>query len=371
MAEEVAIISGYAASLHLFRGNLIREIVRRGHSVRAYAPEPEPPAAVRELPLTYEPWPVRRGGTNPVTDAHALAYLTRSLRRHRPAAVLSYTIKPVIYGSLAAAAAGVPKIHAMVTGLGYAFGQQGGLRQRIVSRLVPAMYRTAIGRCQGLFLQNHDDERDLRAAGALPPQVPITFIPGSGIDLQRFAPTDPPRGPMSFLYIGRLLTEKGIGEFVEAARTIKAEYPEARFVVVGDLDPNPTSVTRDELDRWVSDELIEYRGHVDDVRPEIEACSVLVLPSYREGTPRSVLEAMAMARPVITTDAPGCRETVEHGETGFLVPVRDADAVAAAMERFLVAPDQIAPMGEAGRRLAESKFDDRIVNETICNTMEL
>ena len=313
----------------------------------------------------------RRGSTNPVADARALAYLTRSLRRRRPDAVLSYTIKPVIYGSAAAKAASVPKIHAMVTGLGYAFGDQGGMRQRVVARVVPTMYRAALSCCHGLFLQNPDDEADLRAAGALPSGVRITRIAGSGVDLERFVASEPPVSPMRFLFVGRLLREKGIREFVEAARLVKRDHPGVVFAVVGSTDPNPTSVTEAELRAWVDEDLIEYRGHVADVRPEIERCSVLVLPSYREGTPRSVLEAMAMARPIITTDAPGCRETVVQGQTGFLVPVRDANAVAAAASEFIAAPGRILDMGRAGRALAERKFDVDKVNAVISSAMGL
>ncbi|HET9427624.1 MAG TPA: glycosyltransferase family 4 protein, partial [Allosphingosinicella sp.] len=217
--------------------------------------------------------------------------------------------------------------------------------------------------CTAILFQNPDDRDHFRALGLLPRNRPVTVVNGSGIDLARFAPAPLPDGPI-FLMISRLLGDKGVREYGEAAIRLKRAYPEATFRLVGYFDQSPDALSQAELDRMVEGG-VEFVGRLDDVRPAIAACSIYVLPSYREGTPRSVLEAMAMGRPIVTTDAPGCRETVETGINGFLVPPRQVGPLAQAMERFITQPDLIARMGSESRALAERKYEVNAVSRSI------
>jgi glycosyltransferase involved in cell wall biosynthesis len=252
----------------------------------------------------------------------------------------------------------------MITGLGFAFTTNGPDR-RLASLLIERLYRVALRRCNSVVFQNADDQREFTARGLIAAGQRSFVVNGSGVDLRRFRPVALPRAPV-FLLIARMLHDKGVREFCEAAAQIKGRYPEARFRLVGWFDAdNPRSISPKELETWCADGIAEYRGSVDDVRPEIAQCRVYVLPSYREGTPRTVLEALAMGRPVITTDAPGCRETVREGWNGYLVPVRDSLALAQAMARFISHPSLAEDMGINSRLLAESKYDARQVAENI------
>jgi glycosyltransferase involved in cell wall biosynthesis len=278
--------------------------------------------------------------------------------------VLSYTIKPVIYGTLAAWLAGVPHRFALITGLGYAF-QGCGQRSRLQA-LVQRLYGLALARAQRVFFQNHDDLALFQERGILNPHTQVCVVNGSGVDLDSFAvrplPAAALAGSVRFLFIGRLLGDKGVREYAQAARLLKRSHPQVQCALVGWVDSNPNAITQAELDGWIADGSIEFLGRLADVRPAIEACSVYVLPSYREGTPRTVLEAMAMGRPIVTTDAPGCRETVIDGENGFLVPVQDAVALAQAMARFIDEPALQTSMGIRSRLIAEVKYDVHKVN---------
>ncbi|GAB4128941.1 MAG: glycosyltransferase family 4 protein [Rhodothalassiaceae bacterium] len=293
------------------------------------------------------------------------------MRRSRPGAVLGLSTKPVIYGSLAAWLAGVPRRYALVAGLGYVFTDDGapqGLKRRALRRLVTLLYRMAFRVCDCVFFHNADDLETFVGHGLLP-RAKAELTTGSGVDLDEFRPAPLPDGPVTFLLIARLLREKGIREYVEAARMLRARGVQAQFLLLGDVDSNPGSLKRDEAMSWVSEGLIEWPGEVEDVRPWIARSHVYVLPSWREGVPRSTQEAMAMGRPVITTDAVGCRETVDHGVNGFLVPVRDPEALAHAMFRFIENPALIETMGRESRRLAEERFDVHEINAIILGAM--
>ncbi|MGN6103563.1 MAG: glycosyltransferase family 4 protein, partial [Kofleriaceae bacterium] len=326
----VVVIGGWAPSLIKFRGPLLAALVARGHQVTAMAADgsPEVTAALGELGVAFEPLFLQRAGLDPRADLRTLITLTTRLRERAPDAVLAYTIKPVIYGMIAAALAGVGRRGAMITGLGYALTRARSPKQRVVAQVARGLYRLGLGRSHVVFFQNPDDRRELEQLGVVPRHVRVAMVRGSGVDLDHYAPSPLPDGPPRFLFVGRLLRDKGIGEFAEAAARVRARHPDARFQIVGWIDPNPESVSRADLDRWIAAGAVEYLGATDDIRPHLRAAHALILPSYREGTPRSVLEAMSMGRAVITTDAPGCRETVVHGESGLLVPVGDAGALA-------------------------------------------
>lgn len=299
---------------------------------------------------------IDRAGMNPFADLKLFAEYRRLLRQLRPAAYLGYTIKPNIYGSLAAASLGIPALP-NVSGLGTAF-IRGGMLQSIVTRL----YRFGFARAPVVFFQNDEDQRLFVERRIVRPGQ-ARVLPGSGVDLARFEPAPLPDAPPVFLLIARLLRDKGVVEFVEAARALRSIMPDARFQLLGPIDEgNRTAITRAELDSWTSEGVVEYLGTTDDVRPFIAAASAVVLPSYREGLPRSLLEGAAMGRPLIAADVPGCRDVVEEDVNGYLCAPRDADALAGAMRRLanLSAAEQLA-MGKAGRRRVQERFSEEIV----------
>lgn len=371
MGKRVALIGNQAFSMLNFRGPLIREMIVRGHEVFAFAPDFDEGgrsaiAALGAHPMDHG---LQRTGMNPLRDAAGLWDLVGKLRAIRPDMALGYSIKPATYGVLAAWMAGVPKRFAMIEGLGHVFMEHPTGRGRALRAAVALLYRTALGRADLTFFLNPDDRADflrLRLVEAAKAKV----IGGIGVDLAEWMPAAAVAEPMTFIFIGRLLREKGIADLIEAARLIKAAHPEARFLLLGDVDSNPSSVRREEVEEWVAEGLVTWPGQVD-VAPWIARSSVFVLPSYREGVPRSTQEAMAMARPVITTDVPGCRETVVEGRNGFLVPARDAKALASAMMKFVDTPELVTSMGAESRRLAEERFDAGKATAILADEMTL
>jgi glycosyltransferase involved in cell wall biosynthesis len=315
--------------------------------------------------------PLGRTSINPVADLRSLAHLARLMRAERPGTVLAYTAKAVIFGLLAAAIAKVPRRYALITGLGYGFTGEAVGKRRLAQSAMKLLYRAALKRADKLFFQNGDDAALFRELKLVPPDVPVVVVNGSGIDVDRFRPQPFPEDQTRFLLIARLLSAKGIREYAAAAQAIRTRRADAEFHLVGGLDSNPDALARQEVARWHDQGILTWHGEVGDVRPHIAASHVYVLPSYREGTPRSVLEAMAMGRPIITTDAPGCRETVVQGDNGLLVPPRSVEPLAEAMEWFLDHPDRIAPMGRRSREIAQAKYDVRQVNAHMLREMEL
>lgn len=368
---KIAVIGGYGPSLINFRGPMLRAMKQAGHIVYGIAPldSPDVPDKLKEMGIEYIEAPIRRTGMNPFRDLITIISLIRILWKIKPDAVLSYTIKPVIYGSIAAKLAGVRNIFSMITGLGYAFGQTSGKRG-LLFKLVKAMYRTGLYFNKGIMFQNPDDRKLFAELGLFSARKKTVVTNGSGVDMEHFTFSPIKNEPPVFLCISRLLKEKGVREFAEASILLKAEHPDAKFRLVGPQDHGPDSINEKLIAQWQKKGL-EYAGPVDDVRQELENCTVYVLPSYREGTPRSVLEAMATGRPIITTDAAGCRETVVEGLNGHTVPVKDVKALAEAMELFITRTALAGPMGEASRDYAAEKYDVYKVNKTILNFMEL
>ncbi|XPV76067.1 MAG: glycosyltransferase family 4 protein [Desulfovibrio sp.] len=380
---KIAVIAGFGPSLVNFRGPLLQEMVKAGHEVVGIAP-PEGfkgdqvhiADQLRPLGVRFRPVFLCRTGMNPMDDLKTLHELYKIFREEKPDAVFSYTIKPVVWGSLAARMAGVPAIYSMITGLGYAFGQMGlynehGLKRRALYQLVKGLYKTGLLFNKTVFFQNPDDREMFQRFGIISEQKKAIVTNGSGVDLDHYAYT--PRLPEKpiFTCIARLLGEKGLREYAAAAALLKPKYPHAEFRIIGPVDDGPDAITGTELDQWREENALTRFGEVDDVRPYLEDTTVFVLPSYREGTPRSVLEAMSIGRAIITTDTPGCRETVQHNKTGLLVPAREIFPLADAMESFLKDTDKAARMGEAGRVYAEQKFDIHKVNKLILDTLEL
>lgn len=374
--NRVLVIAGFADSLLNFRGELIREFGRRGCEVHLAAPGLTDSdgfvAALGLADVKLHNIRLNRAGVNPFLDFFSFLDILWLVYRVKPSLVFSYTVKPVIYGAFASALARVPKVCVLISGLGYAFqgDEVSGWKRRSLRKLVTALYRLALRRVAVVFFQNPDDASLFQRERIVNESTKLVVVNGSGVDLSRFAVVPLP-SVSRFLLIGRLLGEKGVREYVEAARLVRASYPHVSFSLVGWIDENPDSIGAAELEGWERDGVVQYLGRLGDVREAISQCSVYVLPSYREGTPRTVLEAMSMGRAVITTDAPGCRETVVDGENGFLVSVKSVEELASAMLKLINCPGLQSRMGARSREIAEERYDVHLVNQVMLREMGL
>ena len=376
--RRVAIVASLAYSLVNFRLDLMREIVAAGHRVTAVAPDDDPwvRRVLEREGILFRTVPMARTGRNPLRDLVTLAALYRLFRSEGFDTVLPYTMKPVIYAGLAGRLAGVPERHAMMTGLGTVYSaHRTGRGHRLLRALSTGLYRLGLAGVDRAFIYNAADALDLERGRMLDAGCRAVRVPGSGVDPRHFASAPLPPGPPRFLMVSRLLEEKGVREFANAARRVRASCPDARFTLLGPFDANPTSITEAEVRGWVHDGTLDYAGTTTDVRPHLAACTVFVLPSaYREGVPRTLLEAMATGRALVTTDRPGCADTVlGAGEdaNGILVPPRDADALAEALLQLATDPGRVARMGAQSRALALERFDVRAVNALLLDEMRL
>lgn len=373
---KIIVLGNQARALANFWSVLIRRMRKAGHAVICCAPpgDPEADADLQALGAGLLHYKLDRKGLNPLRDMRTFATLQLLFRREKPDLLFASTIKPVIYGCMAARRAGVPHIYATITGLGYAF-EGGNLFKKCVNRLSVLLYRLALNKAEGVFFQNQDDIRTFREAGILLPDARVLTARGTGVDVRRFAerpfPPLPPAGPMIFLLVGRLLEAKGLPEYAAAARLLKAEHPEARFQVLGAPEQGLGSVSMAQVKAWQAEGSIEYLGETRDVRPFIAAAHVLVLPSWREGTPTAIMEGMSMGRAAVVTDVPGCREVVREGVNGRLAPPRDPVALATALKTFIDNPAAVLRMGAAGRKLALAEFDAEKVAAGILRDMHV
>lgn len=341
-----------------FRGALIEGLQAAGYRVAAFAPADRHAEELRRRDVAVHDMPMERSGMNPAADARLLLRYYRSLRQVRPTAYCGFTIKPNVYGAIAARWAGVPAIN-NVTGLGTMF-----LSRAITWRLTAQLYRWAFKQSRKVFLHNEEDLRIFLDAKIVRPDQ-AAVIPGSGVNLDHFRPEEPSdnSGPPTFLFIGRAIRDKGIGEFVEAARQVRQRMPDVRFQLLGNPDPgNPTSVSVGEFQSWIDQGLIDHLGEQADVRPAIRGATAIVLPSYREGMSRALLEGAAMGKPLVGTDVAGCRELIVEGVTGALCRPRDAQSLADAMERIArMEPAALLDMGRAARAKVKRGFSDEVV----------
>lgn len=375
------IISSFLPSVLNFRGKLLEAIHQQGYEIHIIAPDLTSFSTEHEklLELGYYVHEVsmQRTGTNPVADLKTLGSMYTLIKKIKPDYVLSYTIKPVIYGTLAAWLAKVPNRYALITGLGYAFQNvETQTKRSVFQKLVHGLYQQALSRSHKAFFQNPDDLKLFQDLKLLTVQTPTVVVNGSGVNIADFNVLPLPltadqKIKISFLLIARLLGDKGVREYAEAAKIIKHKYPHVELNLVGWIDENPSAITQQELDQWVTKKTVKYWGKLTDVRPAIAESSVYVLPSYREGTPRTVLEAMAMGRAIITTDAPGCRETVVDGDNGFLVEVKSVESLVEAMQKFIHQPELIEKMGNRSREIALHKYDVHQVNTHMMHEMGL
>lgn len=366
--RRVVVLSSHTPSLFWFRMDMMRAFQSFGYDVYALGNEPEEiwKDKFSEHGIGYRQIDVDRNGVNPIRDLQALISIKETLQEIRPDKIFAFQAKTVIYGGIAANLIGIKETYPLIAGMGSVFLKDDP-KTKAIRKIMIGEYRLGMKHAPVVFFQNHDDEDIFRKNGIINGQN-VKLIPGSGVNIDKFRPVDMPE-TFGFLCISRLIRDKGVYEYLEACREIKKEYPQVRCLLVGPYDTNPSSMAPEELQAFVEDGSIEYFGEQADVRPFISQCNVFVLPSYREGTPKTNLEAMAMGRAVITTDVPGCRETVVDKENGYLVPARDVDAIVEKMKLFIEAPETAQRMGKAGREMAEKKFNVDIVNETICEAM--
>jgi len=374
---KIIIIGTVASSFYGFREDSIKTLLDQQHTVYAFTSEYTSEDLKKieilgAIPITYQ---LNRGGLNPLADIKATYGLSQKIKEIEPDLVFSYFAKPVIFGTLAAKMAKVPRVIGMLEGLGYTFTEQpNGMskKARLIKKIQIILYRVALPQLDALIFLNPDDPKDLLELHSIKIRR-VEVLGGIGLNLENYSYTDTYPTQPTFIFVARLLAEKGIHDYIAAANIVKDSYHDARFIVLGAIDKQALgALTDSELNMYVDSNIIEYPGHVDNVSEWIANSSVFVLPSYyREGVPRSTQEAMAIGRAVITTDVPGCRETVVDGVNGFLVEKWNPQALAEKMIYFIEHPEQIAKMGHESYKIAQDKFDADKVNKRLLQMLGL
>ena len=367
---KIAVLSSHTSSLFWFRLDMMKDFINLGHSVVALGPESEVKwsSAFSKNNIQYKQIYVKRNSVNLISDIKTIIDLYRFIKKDKPDKIFTYQAKTIIYGSMAAWANGVHEVYPLIAGLGSIIRGTGFLNS-ILKTLMKIELKLAIRESKKVFFQN-DDDKSIFIQNGLVPKTKAVTINGSGVNLTKFQPVLLPKEPV-FLFIGRLIKDKGIVEYLRACQRIKLLYPKVKCLLVGPYDSNPSALKPKELKFFTDRSIVEYFGEIDDVRPYIARCSTFILPSYHEGTPKTVLEAMAMGRSIITSDAPGCRETVIHGYNGFLVNVKDVSGLVAKMEILISDPMLNKLMAERSLKLVREKYDVKLINEAIIKTMNL
>jgi len=367
MPSNILIVSNTSWYLHNFRLGLIESLLGQGYKVSTLSPEDQYSDKLIQKGCHHIHLVMDNKGLNPINDLMMRKILSEHYREVNPNLIMHYTIKPVIYGSMAAAKLGIPFI-SNITGLGTAF-----IKRNWITWLVKRLYRLSQKKADYIFFQNADDKELFEKEKLIPNNVLQEVIPGTGIDTDHFNQQPyPESNPVIFLLIARMLWDKGVGEFVEAARQIKSEFSDVRFQLLGFLDViNRTAISHQQMQIWTEQGVIEYLGETDDVRQHIASSSCVVLPSYREGLPRTLLEAASIGRPIIATDVTGCREVVDHGVNGYLSKAKDASDLAEKMKDMIrLSVDERREMGLRGRKKIEQNFDEKIILQKIVNRIE-
>lgn len=367
---KIAVLSSHTPSLFWFRMDMMLSFKKLGHNVIAIGNEPAENWAAKfaGYGIKYLSIDVVRNGINPLKDFKTLKQLLRILKQERPDKLFTYQSKTVIYGGIAANMLKITETYPLIAGIGSIF-LSGNIKTKIIRFILKTEYRIALRKSPNVFFQNNDDIKVFSDNKIIKPNQPV-LLNGSGVNLEIFKEKPLPKGT-SFLCISRLIKDKGVFEYLEAAKLVKKQYPQVRFLLVGPFDTNPSALTPKQLQPYIDNNIIEYFGETDDVKPYLEMCNVFVLPSYREGTPKSVLEAMATGRAIITTDAPGCRETVINEKSGYMIPIKDVRALSDAMINLIENPNKIPIMAKKGLKIVREKFDVNIVNKKINETMKL
>lgn len=367
---KIAVLSSHTSSLFWFRMDMMKDFIKNGHAVIALGSEPEADwkGKFEEYNIDYRQLKVDRNGVNPLKDIKTFRTLNEFMKKERPDKVFAYQAKTVVYGSIAAKINGISEVYPLIAGLGSIF-RGIGFKNKIVKTIMKIEYWAACKCSKKVFFQNNDDKHEFIFNGLIKDDKTV-IINGSGVNLENFKPTPLPQEAV-FLFIGRLIKDKGIMEYLEACKKVKEKHPHVRCLLVGPYDSNPSALKPEELNPYINNGSIEYFGEQSDVRHFIAQCSTFVLPSYHEGTPKTVLEAMAMGRSIITSDAPGCRETVTDGVNGYLVAVKDISGLVDKMEHLISNPEKSQEMGATSSNIAQEKYDVKIVNQSIMQTMRL
>ena len=373
--SRIVIIASVSLSLINFRESLIDELVSRGHEVIAVAPKDNDTDTVRQKLLEkgvhLEVYPLSSTSLSILKNYHSYCALRLILKKNKPNIVIAYTAKPIICAGLALKKFTKIKFYPLITGLGYGFIESKSLKRKFIRYFMILLYRRALKLSSGVIFQNPDDKALFHKLRLIPINVSTYIINGSGVDLKLYPYSNLPKKKI-FLMLARLLVDKGVREYSEAARFVRLRFPNVIFRLAGKFDKNPSSISPIELQSWINEGHIEYLGDVSPVQPILTDCRFYVLPSYREGTPQSVLEALATGRPIITTDVPGCRETVIHGKNGLLIPAKNAQDLATAMIKLLEEKEEvIQKMARASYDLARNKYDVIKVNRSILNIFGL
>ncbi len=367
---KIVLIASVPESIISFRGNLIKRFLESLDEVHIIAPFKD---SDKNVVHTLQSWGVKihkieleKSVHSIVKDATYFFHLFKLIKKITPDIVLSYTIKPVIYGSIISGFLRINRTYSLITGLGSNFIG----KKTISTYLLIWLYKIAISFNKKVFFQNKDDENYFYENKIIKSLKKSVIVNGSGVDLDFYKFSKIPN-KHSILLIARLLKNKGIHEYVESAKIIKEYYPNIKFKIAGGFEKNIDSIDKDEFNDWIKSGYIDYLGSLDDVRPAISDCTIFVLPSYREGTPRSVLEAMSIGRAIITTDAPGCRETVIDGENGFLIPPKNVKLLSDAIKKLIDDLSLCESFGLRSREYVVSKFDQNIVSKNIIKNMDI
>lgn len=361
----ILIIGAYPNSIVSFRGQLIRRWVKKGYKVTVMSADGEKAIIdkIKALGADFRPYNVQRNGLNPLADLQTLSELIRAFNECKPNKVLAYTIKPIIWGGIASSFYRKSDFYAMVTGLGYAF-EKGSLKRNVINKLAKALYRFSLRKAKGVIFQNTDNLQTFVSGGIVPKSL-THRVHGSGVDLVEYTKAPLPKGDPIFLLIARLLGDKGIREYAAAAENVKKLYPNVTFQLLGPEDTSPDRIHPDELQQWQDCGAIDYLGETTHALSFIKKCHIYTLPSYHEGLPRSVLEAMSVGRPILTTSTSGCRDTVIKERNGKLVSPKNAKQLEDQMIWFIENPDLWESMAQESRTIVEDYFDVHKVNKHI------
>ncbi len=373
--KHILIIASYGPSLINFRLSLIKRLISRGYKVSIASPKERfsfnLQKKLKDLGIAINIFSLSGTGLNFFKDCKTILEIYRIIQNSKPQIIISYTAKPVIYTGLVLKFFKKISYFPLITGLGYAFIDRNKIKHKAIKYLIIKLYKEALKSSIKIIFQNKDDQFLFLKLKIINEKKITNVVNGSGVDLNMYPLSNLPSKPV-FLMISRLLVDKGVREYVEAAKIVRAQFPEAKFQLAGRLDENPSGITSQELQSWINEGNIEYLGEKKMVQSILKSCKYYVLPSYREGTPRSVLEALSTGRPIITTDTPGCRETVIHEKNGLLVPIKDSNALANAMIILLEESDgNIKKMAFESYKIAKSKYEIDLVNKSILNIMNL
>lgn len=369
---KVLLIGNQSSTVVIFRRKIITALTEQGYSVHTLTMDDDAGNfnKIKEMGAVPSFYPFSRSGLNPLSDFLNTYQLSKKIKSIEPDAVLCFFPKPVIFGSLAAKVAGVKNIYLLLEGLGFCFtthAHKDSWKKNILRNIQVFLYKISLPRANKVLFLNNDDYYDL----ILEKNIKIkssAVIGGIGVDVVDYkysVPPSPPSHNIHFGMVSRLLVEKGVREFVEAAKIIKSKYPSVRFSIAGSIDDNPGGINQLQVDQWMSEGHVEFLGQISEIKSYLEEISVFVLPSYREGVPRSTQEAMSIGRAVITTDVPGCRETIIDGYNGYMIPPWDVTALVDAMTAFIEYPERIVSMGQASRKIAVEKFDEKDASEKL------